>query len=290
MSMLGPGTWWWMRLAIVAAALSAYLLHIWPHFQRQVIGAPLGDTPDVLLEHQDRVYHFLLRTPSQDDGLRSIGSVRQRMGFSDTFYIIDSTFRLHRDHQLPQLMALNTWGIDSTVRMDMRLEIDDRWRPVGIAGNLRFARTIIDIIGAFSHNGLEGHIVLSQDERTPFQISQLGGTQLLAFHPALALPAGLTLGDRFSLPSIGATATPPFLTTTTLSFVVEAEETIRTAAGSMPCLRLGVFHHGQSVVSIWVDQQGIIYRIGDDQALIQAHLEHITNQAGDPLWPTQELP
>ncbi|TVR12487.1 MAG: hypothetical protein EA401_08940 [Planctomycetota bacterium] len=277
-------------MALIVAALGSYLIYVWPHLQRRIIGAPLGDTPHILMEHQDRVYHYSLRMPTPDNPQNSIGSFSQRLGFLDTFYTVDSSFRLDRDHGIPQLMALNTWGIDSTLRVDMRLEIDDRWRPVGVSGNLRFARTIIDIIGSFSHHGLDGEIILSDQNRRPFHLQDVGGTHALAFHPALALPTDLAVGDRFSLPILQATATPPFVTSSSYLFVVDSQESLPTAAGPMPCLRVEVFHHGERMLSLWADQQGVIYRLGNDHALMHARLERITNQAGDPLWPPQELP
>lgn len=274
-----------LRIGIPLIALVLYAWHITPTLIRQFGHVPLGDSEHILLSHQNRTYRYTL---SDSNGSTDLGTLSQRLGWQDTFFNIETTLRIQRIEDLPSFSLLGTNGLSGPLSLDASTDLDDRQRLIAFSAQGSVSVFSGNIEGHVSGKDILGDYQIVGGKKTAFSFDGIDTSTRGGLSFVMALSPDLQVGDSFRTNSLGISAAAPYVKQSHMDYEVLEELFFQGPYGTIECLKVSVSNNLGEVMTLMVDDRGVIHQALLSQFPLRAQLERIIDEDGDQLWPAPE--
>ena len=279
-----------IRLLLVAAWVALFATHVLRFalpgmglVERRYLGSAVSAQLDRSLS-----YDIVQDAATPGGTPRRTGGCEISFQRDEGFFRLDTRFDLELlpgstlPIPLPDRLALRP-----SLHLEATQKLDDRLRLTAIEGNADLGGMRATFSGTVDHRGLSGQYRF-QGTTHAFTLPGIGRDGDQGFDWSLSLPAGLKPGERFRAKVLDLDGMTPRQAVGV--YTVDGFEAIRTRAGSMDLLRVGMAVDGKPRTTSWCDARGTVYRVEFAAMKLAIELIRIRELPATVIWPPSAAP
>jgi hypothetical protein len=276
-----------IRLAVVIGWLALFIPQVVSHAAPGLGLTSRGGANGMLAANLGKQYSYAL---VRANGNVRLGTCSLRFERSDDEqgFKLETNLRLDDLGMLaPGLSLLPLLREASSRVVDLLLveHLDEKQHLKSLAANGRALGLELVADGKIGADGLRGTYALGEAAASPYHLPEIGKDAGQGSDLALNLPPGLEPGDRFTTRLLSPDYANMKLSATTAVFTALQLESVSTAAGPLPLLKVEMQVDARVISHLWCDANGTVYRSRQQDGGMELRLTKTQEIGGEILWP-----
>ncbi len=278
-----------IRIVLFCLCASVYLWHITGHLLISTGLQSHTDIAAVIAAHQDKEYNYVISNAMLPEDASKLAI---KVYAQETFYVVQSRLSVKNIPINPQhLDLLAMWlpreqmisdalqcikdSNNKNINGTLEVTYDDKCRLSGIKSNLDVLGISCRIHAHVDHQGFHSEIaapalsIIDKSSDSDFDADNVHSIPLL-------LPGDLRVGQELELNIIQKAYA--------LKIEIGPQESVTIGKRSMKLMRASVLYNSTAYASMWIDTNGVVYRLSSERSSAVLNLDSIKNASGDKIW------